>query len=85
MVKGRLQELGEFNTKLSSQFEILCDEAGFSNQKIAGLCRVSIKNVRAWKDVNNALTPDWVHLLALCHASKMNFAARYTRVMDNNN
>ncbi len=81
-MKGQIQPLGEFNTDLSSQFENLCDEAGFSNQKIADLCRVTIDNVKAWKNVNMSLTPDWVHLLALSHASNMNFAARYTRVVD---
>lgn len=81
-MKGQYIKLGKFNSRLSREFEVLCDEAGFTNEKIAELCSVSIENVKAWKNVKELIAPDWDHLLKLSKVTDMNFAARYARVID---
>ena len=81
-MKGQLVNLGRYNTDLSTGFEILCDEAGISDKKIANVCLVTIENVKAWKNTNSPLNPDWDHLLALSGATDINFASRYSSLID---
>ena len=81
-MQGQIVKLGQYNTDISTGFEILCDEAGLSNKNIANICQVTIENVKDWKNMNSRLTPNWVHLLALSSATDINFASRYTRLIN---
>ena len=81
-MQGQLIKLGQYNTNISTGFEILCDEASLSNKKIANICHVTIENVKDWKNMNSPLTPNWIHLLVLSRTTDINFASRYTRLIN---